>query len=471
MVDAVTNNFSLVQPTVGGDLNIWGGVLNNGVIAALDATLGANLAVSITAADVTLTAAQFQNAIFVCSGVLTGNRSLILPLSPNSATVAVGGRFVVVNNTTGAFTLTVKTVAVGSTGVTVPQGFTAALYSDGTNVGYGNNGLPAYAQSVNGNPNGQLAGTAGSVNTNASLAFDYTNNLLYSCTTTGNTAGAVWTVAVSYTAGANLLLTGSTFSNPAFPPTASFKNLSIKVATTTTITCAADYITVSDGTNFKTLAFSGVINLGTSGALNTLDTGIIAINTWYAIWAIAKADGTLPGFLASTSFSLPTLPSGYTLAARVGAVQTIHATATLYGTWQFGRYASYIAGLAATVSPPAIVNGTVGTASQTSPTLVASQVTGNGFFVPTTASKIHFAMTSTYKGGAGAGNVNLAPSAAYSGTNNGPMGTNGLISPYINGATFAYNISGELTLESNSIYFASGNTGGAVCCLGWEDNI
>ena len=192
MVDPVTNNFSLIQPTVGADLNIWGGVLNNGAIAAIDATLGSNLAVAITVADVTLTAAQFQNAIFVISGALTGARNLILPLSPNSATVAVGGRFVVVNNTTAAYSLTVKTAASGSTGVVVPQGFTAVLYSDGTNVGYGQSGLPAFAQAVNGNPNSQLAGTAGSVNTNASLAFDYTNFILYVCTVTGNSSGAVW---------------------------------------------------------------------------------------------------------------------------------------------------------------------------------------------------------------------------------------------------------------------------------------
>ena len=197
MSDPVTNNFSLVQPTVGGDLNLWGGVLNNGVIAAIDATLGSNLSVAITTTDVTLTTAQFQNAIFVITGALTGNRSLILPLSPNSLTVAVGGRFVIANTTSGAFNLTVKTAASGSTGVTVPQGFTALLYSDGTNVGYSNSGLPAFAAAVNGNPNGQLAGTAGSVNTNASLAWDYTNGILYVCTTTGNAAGAVWTNPVS----------------------------------------------------------------------------------------------------------------------------------------------------------------------------------------------------------------------------------------------------------------------------------
>lgn len=195
MTDPVTNNRSLVQPTVGSDLNVWGGYLNNGVIAAVDAVLGTNLAVSMTSADVSLTASQFQNAIFIVSGALTGNHSLIIPLSPNSGSVACGGPLIVVNNTTGAHTLTVLTAASGSTGVTVPQGFTAYLYSDGTNVGYAQSGLPAFAAAVNGDPNGQLAGTAGSVNTNASLAYDYTNNIIYVCISTGPASGggqAVW---------------------------------------------------------------------------------------------------------------------------------------------------------------------------------------------------------------------------------------------------------------------------------------
>jgi hypothetical protein len=191
----VTNNYSLVQPVVGGDINLWGGELNNGVIAALDGILGNVLAVAMTSADVTLTPAQFQNAIFNVSGTLVGSRNLIIPLQTNSLTVACGGTFVVINNTTAIFT--VKTQAVGSTGVVVPVGFAAFLYSDGTNVNYCANGLPAYATASNGNPNGQLAGTAGSATTNASIAWDYVNFLFYICTTSGSATGtpspqAVW---------------------------------------------------------------------------------------------------------------------------------------------------------------------------------------------------------------------------------------------------------------------------------------
>ena len=211
MSDPVTNNFSLIQPTVGSDLNTWGGVLNAGVIGALDTILGANFAVAITTNDVTITTSQFQNAIFIVSGALTGARNLIIPLSPNSGSVACGGRFVVVNNTTGAYNLTVLTAASASVGVVVPQGFTAFLYSDGTNVGYTDSGLPAYALASNGPPSGQLAGTAASVNTNASLAFDYTNRALYVCVTTGTSSTAGWSAVVPPTGSVtqSLLATGA----------------------------------------------------------------------------------------------------------------------------------------------------------------------------------------------------------------------------------------------------------------------
>lgn len=46
---------------------------------------------------------------------------------------------------------------------------------------------------VSGNPNGNTAGTAGSAGVEPSTAWDYTNNVWYVCTTTGNAANAVWT--------------------------------------------------------------------------------------------------------------------------------------------------------------------------------------------------------------------------------------------------------------------------------------
>jgi hypothetical protein len=205
MADPVTNNYSLTLPTVGGDTGTWGGILNTTTFTPIDAALGANTAVTITSADVTLTTLQFQSAVFTITGTLTGNRNLIIPLSPNSTSLACGGKFVVANNSSGAYTVNVKTTSSNSgVGVQVPQGFAADLYCDGSNVYYGNGvGLPAYAQSVSSSPQGQLAGTAGSVNTNAELSFDYVNGALYVCTVTGTSSTATW-AAVSGQPGFNM---------------------------------------------------------------------------------------------------------------------------------------------------------------------------------------------------------------------------------------------------------------------------
>ena len=194
MTDPVTPNLSFTLPQVGGDNGVWGGYLNTD-ITNIDTAFGGNQSLTVTSADVTITNSQFSNAIFTVTGGLTGNRNLFVPISPNSTTaagIACGGRFVVVNNTSNAYNLTVKTTLANSSGVVVPQGGEAFLYSDGLNVLYSNRNVPGAAIGVNGNPTGQIGGIAGSANTNVDLAYDYTNNNIYACTVTGSSSSATW---------------------------------------------------------------------------------------------------------------------------------------------------------------------------------------------------------------------------------------------------------------------------------------
>ena len=72
----------------------------------------------------TLTGSELNRIAYNFTGILTGNRVIIVP-----ATVQ---QYWVSNATTGAYTLTVKTSA--GTGVGVSAGARAILYSDGTNV-------------------------------------------------------------------------------------------------------------------------------------------------------------------------------------------------------------------------------------------------------------------------------------------------------------------------------------------------
>jgi hypothetical protein len=76
------------------------------------------------AANVTLLATEAGYPILIFTGALTGNIAVIVP--------GATGNWVVINRTTGAFTLTVKTAA--GTGVAVTQGKSIELTCDGTNV-------------------------------------------------------------------------------------------------------------------------------------------------------------------------------------------------------------------------------------------------------------------------------------------------------------------------------------------------
>lgn len=72
----------------------------------------------------TLSGSELNRIAYNFTGVLTGNRTIIVPQTVQQYWVA--------NNTTGPYTLTVKTSI--ATGYTVNQGSRAILYSDGTNV-------------------------------------------------------------------------------------------------------------------------------------------------------------------------------------------------------------------------------------------------------------------------------------------------------------------------------------------------
>ena len=84
------------------------------------------LAKTVTSGTYTLTAVEYANVVQEYFGALTGNVEVILP-----STVQI---YYLNNQTTGSFSLTFKTSAVGAATVTVPQGQTLTVVCDGTNV-------------------------------------------------------------------------------------------------------------------------------------------------------------------------------------------------------------------------------------------------------------------------------------------------------------------------------------------------
>jgi hypothetical protein len=64
------------------------------------------------------------------------------------------------------------------------------------------------------------------------------------------------------------------------------------------------------------------------GKVNGTDVGAIAIDTMYAVYVIADSTQyRTTGTLLSTNFTAPTLPFGYDMFRRVGAIFTAHAAA------------------------------------------------------------------------------------------------------------------------------------------------
>jgi hypothetical protein len=83
-------------------------------------------AVSVTGGTLTLSSAQASNIIQEYTGTLTSNQIVIVPSTVQLYTFS--------NNTTGAYTFTVKTSAVGGATLTIASGQTSLIICDGTNV-------------------------------------------------------------------------------------------------------------------------------------------------------------------------------------------------------------------------------------------------------------------------------------------------------------------------------------------------
>lgn len=88
---------------------------------------GGAVSVSVAGnADVTLTGVQAGANTIILTGALTGNINVLFPAQTDA--------WVVVNRTSGAYTITLKHSA--TTGVALPQSKSRGVYSDGTTMAY-----------------------------------------------------------------------------------------------------------------------------------------------------------------------------------------------------------------------------------------------------------------------------------------------------------------------------------------------
>lgn len=114
MTSTFTPNLNLELMGTGDQSGTWGAELNNAVFTILDNAMGSYLNLPLTNLNVTLTTTQSQNHIIYLNGSLTGNVTVTIP--------NIGRSYLIWNNTTGAFTVTIRNAGGGAT-VAPRQGY------------------------------------------------------------------------------------------------------------------------------------------------------------------------------------------------------------------------------------------------------------------------------------------------------------------------------------------------------------
>lgn len=233
-----------------------------------------------------------------------------------------------------------------------------------------------------------------------------------------------------------------------------YSNLKLTATSDTQAVVTADSIILKTAGSlvFEADAVNVTAAITASGA-NGLDTGTEAANTWYNVFVIYN--GTTVASLLSLSATAPTLPSGYTYYARVGAVRN-NASSNFYRSIQYNNDVQYIVG----TNPTGMIQLASGTAGNIASAWAAI---ATGAFVPPTASRIRGVI---FRGGAGTTNVIVAPNNSYgfqNSTTNPPfitkqMGT--VDSGYM-----------DMILESTNIYWASDSASNFLGVVGWQDNL
>lgn len=127
MTTSSTTLLGLALPVTGEESGTWGDLVNNSITSLVDSAIAGGTALT-TDADVTLSttnlaANQARQAILICSGARTAQRTITAP--------ARSKVYCIINATTGGFG--VKLVGVGpTTGVTIVNGTSAVVAWNGS---------------------------------------------------------------------------------------------------------------------------------------------------------------------------------------------------------------------------------------------------------------------------------------------------------------------------------------------------
>lgn len=463
--------------------------------------------VAMSNANVTLTALQAARPVIIITGTLSANLNLIFPIYQRQWTI--------INNASGAFSVTCKTasgggatvatsgcliaygngtdlvaIPLGSTGTTAPQfdnttKFATTAFVQGVGLQFStviglasattltSTAAGALVYSASTSPFNVTLPTASSMPSKTTITFfnsggGGTMTLVCAGSDIIKTEQNVTTYQLVTGRSVTLVSNGSTEwsaigSQNTNGVTGTFKNLVGSSTGLNALTSfSADEIMVSSAAGFyQTLRSVSIAPSLASSGVNGLDTGASTASTWYSVWVIWN--GTTTAGLLSLSATAPTMPSGYTHKARVGWVRT-DGTANKYplGFTQGGRNVQYKVGSGTNLAAlPLMASGVSG--NPATPTWSMIVVGG---FSPSTA----IAINGTINPGSTTGPMTgiVAPNNSYGGytsnTNSPPVVIASGSGSTPSGVFFKF------VLESANIYWASSGIS-YVYCVGWEDNL
>jgi hypothetical protein len=169
MASSFTPNKSYELPNTGEQDGTWGITLNSNDFTVIDLNFGGRLSKSVAgSSNVTITDAEARNFQHTLTGTLTGSIDYIVPNK--------GSFYSIYNNSSGAFTITVK--PAGGTGLVVEQGTRAFLFANP------DTGAMEQVQTLNSST--YLLLTGGTMSGNIAFAGSYKLTGLAAGTTSGD---------------------------------------------------------------------------------------------------------------------------------------------------------------------------------------------------------------------------------------------------------------------------------------------
>jgi len=135
MASSYSTNAKLELMVTGEKSGTWGGITNTN-LQILEQIATGYLSLAVGGADVNLAlsdgaTSNGKNLYYKLTGTLTGNRTVTMPDTAERVFIVEDAT----TRTTSNYTLTISTVS--GTGVTLPVGGKALVYSDGTNINQG----------------------------------------------------------------------------------------------------------------------------------------------------------------------------------------------------------------------------------------------------------------------------------------------------------------------------------------------